>query len=190
MMGLVFLAPLVSVFVISLLIYQWNNGDPAWHPYLGAGYGLLGMLAAALTIRHLMRENAAVRPSRVMNEACPWLPGTSAALYGAQAAAFFRAHGWRVASAAPGAPGRVEVVIRKDRWTVALLVLAPGGARLSADDLGRLEAVRREAGAGRKAVVSAGDGGVRPAGLLDPVSLTTLRFEDLPRLEDALGLWS
>ena len=190
MMALVFLTPVVSIAVIALLIYQWNNGDPSWHPYLATGYVLFGLVVVILAIRHLARENAAIRPSRVMNEECQWLAGTTAALYSAQAAVFLRAHGWRVIQSEAGAGDRVEVIIRKDRWTVALLVLGPGQASLTADDLSRLDTMRREAGAGRRAVVSADTPRSSSKALLDPGSLSHHRFEDLPRLEDALGLWS
>ncbi len=190
MMALVFLTPVVSILVIALLIYQWNNGDPSWHPYLGIGYVTFGLVVVALAIRHLVRDNAAIRPSRVMNEECRWQPGTSAVLYSAQAAVFLQAHGWRVVSAAEGEVDRVEIIVRKDRWTVALLALGPGQASLSANDLRRLEAMRREAGAGRRAIVSANSPRIKTKGLLDPTSLANVRFEDLPRLEDALGLWS
>ena len=190
MMLLVFMTPVVSIFVIAILIYEWNNGDPRWHPYLATGYGLFGVALAFLAVRHLARENAAIRPSRVMLEDCPWEPGTPAELYAGQAAVFLRAHGWRVTSAAAGLRDRVEVVVRKDRWTVALLVLGPDQAGVSSDDLGRLDAMRREAGAGRRAVVSADSPRAQSTRLLDPAGLAHLRFEDLPRLEDALGLWS
>ena len=190
MMALVLLTPFVSIFVITILIYEWDNGDPRWHPYLAAGYGLFGVALVLLAIWHFVRENAATRPSRVMREDCPWQPGTPAELYAAQAAVLLRAHGWRVISAAAGSRGRVEIVVRKDRWTVALLIVGPEQPSASADDLSRLEAMRREAGAGRRAVVSADGPRAKPARLLDSASLAHLRFEDLPQLEDALGLWS
>ena len=190
MMALVFLTPIVSVAVISLLIYHWNNVDPSWHPYLATGYGLFAAALLLLAIRHLVRENAAIRPSRVMDEDCPWPAGTSPAAYCTQIAGFLSAHGWRVVSATLGERERVEIIIRKDRWTIVLLVLGPGQTGLSAADTSRLDAMKREAGAARRAVVAADHPTLKNTGAPHGTSLASLRFEDLPRLEEALGLWS
>ena len=84
------------------------------------------------------------------------------------------------------AAGRVEVMVRQDRCTLAMLCMGPSHSAPAATDIARLAAMKAEGGASHAVLVCATPRGVGTAAL--PAGMMDIRYEDLARLDQAIGL--
>jgi hypothetical protein len=99
-----------------------------------------------------------------------------------------RLQGWRVESSEVDATGRVALIARKDRARLVLRCAGTGTDAGTADDVQRLSAARREAGASAAALISPASPSHELRAAAAAANLQVLRFSELEHLDESLGL--
>jgi hypothetical protein len=164
-------------------VFLWIMSDPRWHPLLAMLYGACAFIVAVLWSRGVLRDLAEHRRHPVVRATWRWRRDNDAEQYRVRLDMFLRLRGWRVATSCVNQSGRVEIIARKDRYTVVLLCAGPGQSPPGQHDLARLATLRTEVRASHAALVS-----TRPFIPHAEENVRLLRFTDLARIESAVGM--
>jgi hypothetical protein len=184
MLLLLLLLPLGGLELLVIPAILWTMGPAAWHlPEAIVIVIVIALAVMALTRRY--REGSAERRASLAEQATwRWPPTMPAEQFRLRLITFLQLHGWRIASSAVSDRSRLEVIARKDRCFLALLLVSPAQGAGDGADLERLSALRTTTGASHAAIVEAA-----PASALATVAgVMRIRYEDLPTLDEAIGL--
>jgi hypothetical protein len=163
-------------------------GPARWHTLIAVASATAYSAALAFWARNVLRERAEDAVNPAVRADWRWSRRQSAVSFEKQFRYFLLLGGWRTVSAGIGARDRVEFVVQKDRWTIALLFAGPGQEPASAADLDQVEAMRTATKATHAAIVTHArhDPAIAPAASVNHVQV--LAYEDLARLDATLGL--
>jgi hypothetical protein len=181
---LLLLLPLGGLELLVVPAMFWTMGPRAWHLPEAIAFVVLAVLGSiALTRR--FREGTAERRASLADQATwRWPAIMPADQFRLRLITFLQLRGWRVTSSIVNSRDRLEVVVRKDRCFLALLLVAPTQGAGDAADLERIAALRTEAGASHAAIVEAAP----TSALANVAGVMRIRYEDLPVLDEAIGL--
>jgi hypothetical protein len=181
------LVPAVPMFMVGLMFWVLS---PSWsHPFVVAALAALVAGGAVVGVRRILRNEAAVvASSRPLNN-YRWLPQWDAAQFLRQFELFLRVRGWRIIDASAPAPDRILIVADKSKSKnrIALLGVRPGRVA-GAADLDALAAARSAQLANRAALILEPKPTEQEVHSALERGILTLRFADLPSLEEALNV--
>jgi len=161
---------------------------PGWHTTLGIAYAAIALVALAFWIRHILRERAEIRRNPAAAADWRWPAGTPPEMFRRKIELFLLMRGWRIESSRVAAGGRVELVTRMDRYTIALLFVNPVQPAGEAADVYHLHMLCDTARTPYAALVTtAACGPDALAAVRDP-NILLLRYADVERLEDVVGI--
>lgn len=176
----------LELFVVPMAV--WVLAAPRWHTPLAIAYATAGGIALMLSAHWLFRLLTRMRLSPGAQAEWRWSRRTPPENFRVQIANFLRLCGWHVVSSAIGGGGRVELIVRKDRWCVGLICIGPEQDAAGADDVLRLGTMRCEPPASHRAIVTTAAFNPEVQASVDQANVIRLRFNDLQRLEEAIGL--
>jgi len=176
----------LELFVVPMAV--WILAAPRWHTPLAITYATAAGVALILSAHRLLRLFVRMRMSPGAPAEWRWSRRTSPENFRIQIANFLRLCGWHVVSSAVGGGGRVELIVRKDRWCVSLICIGPEQDAARTDDVRRLGTMRCEPPASHTAIVTTAAFDPEVQASVDRANVIKLRFNDLPRLDEAIGL--
>jgi hypothetical protein len=185
---LLLLLPFWGLELIIIPALLWVILPSHWHPLLVLIYALCGLLIVAIWLRGVMRDAAEAKANPATQASWRWPDRISSDKFRTQLSLFLQLRGWRVLSSTIGEGERVEMIAQKDRWCVALMCVGPQQPAASAKDLSRLDSLRRTAGASHVALITSEPRGSAMISSTAATNVLLLRFDDLARFDDALGL--
>ena len=188
MQFLLLLLPLWGLELVIVPAVLWVVVPARWHLLLAVVYGLCGLLIVGSWLRGVLQDAAETRANPAAQANWRWFERLPPDRFRAQLSMFLQLRGWRMLSTGVGERERVEMVAKKDRWSVVMVCVGPDQTAACGDDCNRLAAMQREAGAAFAVIVSSNPRGSAMINTVAATNVMPLGFEDLARFEHALGL--
>jgi hypothetical protein len=161
-----------------MMWYAW----PDWHVALAIAYAAIALLALVFWIRYIVRERAELR----------WPPRTPPEMFRRKIELYLSMRGWRILSSrvTPGgsAGGRVELVARLDRYSIALLFVSPRQPAGQAADVRHLHTLCDTAHTTYAALVTSAPCSPETLAAVRDPNILLLRYPDLERLEEVIRM--
>jgi hypothetical protein len=196
----IFLLPfdpiVLSLGVLPLLRLLLGKRMSPWLSWLAIADGIVFLVVIAIGLRRAWQADAAIRADGLPAEQYQWHSGWGAAHFLEHLSLLVRTRGWRVLATEKLDGERVALLAVKENTTLAVLCEKPEREAVQAD-LQTLAGLRAKANASRAVLVSRsrhGPAGGNPPRLAlarpRPGGEPTVffRFDDLPNLDEALGL--
>lgn len=174
-------------FILPILpLVFWFMTPERWRWLLGIFYLLSSIIFGIFYWRGIQRDRVALEGFGPTGYGGEWPQTWPARVFQSHFNAWLERSGWRILATERLDEHKLYSLIRKDRYTAALLVLRPGLAA-SAADLELLVGRRREANAGRACLVIDEPGDLPPQWASVEPQTTYLLYRDLPELNTVLG---
>ena len=186
MLFLLLILPFGGLELLIIPAAVWTLGPPAWHPYLAIMIAGVAVFSLVTLVRRFRDSAAESRGNTASEKTWRWPLGMPPASFAPRCAALLRQTGWRIGEPHVNDRGRVEIIARKDRTTLALLLAGPDQAAADDTDVARLIALRQDAGATQAVLVATERRVIAAPSVLD--GIRQIQFEDMARLEASLGL--
>jgi hypothetical protein len=186
----VLLFPILFVLLgLELLISPiliWGAVPQRWHPALALAYAAIGVVVVVLWTRNFMRERRQASLHPTAGAHWRWSAGTSAELFRRKIDTYLAMQGWRITFSCVTATGRVELIMHKDRLSLALLCVGPRPPSATPDDILHLQNVCAGAHAIYAAIVTATPADPRALAAVRTGNLLLLRYADLANLDEVM----
>jgi hypothetical protein len=176
----------LELFIIPAVL--WVIVPARWHLLLAIVFGLCGMLIVGFWLRRVLREAAEARTNPAAHANWRWSEQLPPDRFRAQLSMFLQLRGWRMLSSGVGDRERVEMVAKKDRWSIVMVCVGPDQTAACGDDVNRVATMQREAGAAYAVIVSSDPRASAAINTVAAAKVMKLGFDDLARFDNVLGL--
>jgi hypothetical protein len=184
--------PVLFVFAVIALCFSpvliWTAAPPGWHPALAVIYATVAIVTVAFWVRALRRTRANIRANAAASADWRWLPQTPGELFRRRIEIFLSMRGWHVGSSAVAGRDRVQLLVRKERWTILLLFVGPRPPAPDAEDVIALQALAADVRASFAALITADPCGQDVMRAVRRANVLLLRYPDVDRLDEVLSV--